>query len=309
MWTKTVTGTGSGRARRGLAVAALVAATTAVGAVAGLGPRAPAQLRLAPLMAGVHDVRALAAHIERAWDERPRTVPGRRAIASASSYAAARGGAVSFAAIDSRGRLRGRAVNRRYSAASVVKAMVLAAELRRLAPEPLDPLTRHLLGAMITHSDNAAADAIYARVGDVGMLEVAERTGMERFEIAGHWGNARIAAADMARFFGDLDRILPRRHRDYGKGLFGSIDPSQSWGIPDAAGDRWGVRLKGGWLPDRALVHQAAELRERSGPREVSLAILTDEMPSHEYGIETVRGIAARLLGAGPQVSGRKAGG
>jgi hypothetical protein len=43
-------------------------------------------------------------------------------------------------------------------------------------------------------------------------------------------------------------------------------------------------------------VHQAAELRERGGPRELSLAILTDEQPSHDYGVETLEGVAARLL-------------
>ncbi|MDP9189503.1 MAG: hypothetical protein M3O25_09670, partial [Actinomycetota bacterium] len=80
------------------------------------------------------------------------------------------------------------------------------------------------------------------------------------------------------------------------KGLLGSIVESQRWGIPAAAGDRWAVRFKGGWLPDHALVHQAAELRERKGDRELSIAILTDVQPSFEYGIDTVRGVAERLL-------------
>ena len=39
-----------------------------------------------------------------------------------------------------------------------------------------------------------------------------------------------------------------------------------------------------------------AELRERDGPRELSMAVLTDDQPSHEYAIETVRGVAERLL-------------
>ena len=71
---------------------------------------------------------------------------------------------------------------------------------------------------------------------------------------------------------------------------------SQSWGIPAAAGERWAVRFKGGWLPDHALVHQAAELRERDGARELAIVVLTDEQPSHDYGVETVRGVAERLL-------------
>ena len=71
--------------------------------------------------------------------------------------------------------------------------------------------------------------------------------------------------------------MLVRRYREYAKGLLGSITESQRWGIPAAAGDRWAVRFKGGWLPDHALVHQAAELRERHGPRQLSIVVLTDE--------------------------------
>jgi hypothetical protein len=225
-------------------------------------------------------------------------VPAGSALDAASEFAAGRSGLVSFATIDSRGRLRGRDINRLYSGASVVKAMVLAAELRRLveADEPVDPATGSLLSAMIRFSDNDAADAIYARVGDAGLLAVAERARMTGFEIAGHWGNAQITAADMARLFAELDRVLPRRHREFGQELLGSVTAAQSWGIPEAAGNRWAVRFKGGWLPDKALVHQAGELREHGGMREISIAVLTDEQPSHGYGVETVRGVAERLL-------------
>ena len=229
---------------------------------------------------------------------RPATVPTDGAIAEAAEYAAARGGAVSFAVIDSRGRLRGHDAERLYSAASTVKAMVLAAELRRMAAagEPVDDSSDALLGAMIRYSDNEAADAVYARVGDAGMTAVAEGAGMTNFQIAGHWGNAQVTAADMARFFGDLEGAFPRRHLGYAQNLLGSVIASQSWGIPAVAGADWGVRFKGGWLPDHALVHQAAELRERGGPREIAVAILTDEQPSHGYGVETLEGVAARLL-------------
>jgi hypothetical protein len=228
----------------------------------------------------------------------PRALPTSEWIEEAWRYAGERGGLVSFAVIDSRGRLRGHEMDRLYSAASLVKVMVLAAELRRLASEgtPIDEGTDSLLSSMIRYSDNAAADAIYARVGDEGMHEVAERAGMTGFEIAGHWGNAQITAGDMARFFAELDEMFPTAHVDYAQGLLASVIPSQSWGIPVAAGERWAARFKGGWLPDHALVHQAAELREVGGPREFAVAILTDEQPSHSYGVETVEGVAARLL-------------
>ena len=238
--------------------------------------------------------------------ERKPKIPSAAALRDAWDFARGRTGIVSLAVVNSDGELRGKQEDRRYASASVVKAMLLAAEIRRLkhGGEGLDSTTDSLLTSMITVSDNEAADAIYARVGDQGLFDVARRAGMTRFTVAGHWGNAQIAAADMARFFGDLDRVLARRHREYAKGLLGSIDESQSWGIPAAAGDRWAVRFKGGWLPDHALVHQAAELRERDGNRELAIVVLTDEQPSHDYGVDTVRGVAERLLGAARSAGG-----
>lgn len=229
---------------------------------------------------------------------RGEAVPSAAAMRAAWRYAATRGGAVSIAAVNSEDELRGRAEDRRYAAASVVKSMLLAAELRRLkqSGEELDSETAALLGAMIARSDNEAADAIYARVGDAGLEAVAKRSGMRRFTVSGHWGNAQITAADMALMFADLDRVLVKLHREYALKLLGSVVEEQRWGIPQAAGDWWAARFKGGWLPDHALAHQAAELRQRNGPRKLSLAILTDDQPSHEHAVETVRGIAERLL-------------
>lgn len=226
----------------------------------------------------------------------PRKIPSAAALDRAREYAAGRSGVASFAVVNSEGKLRGRRLNRRFPAASTVKAMLLAAEVRRLRHSPIDGSTDSLLTAMITRSDNEAADAIYDRVGDAGLFEIAKRARMTRFEVAGAWGNAQVAAGDLARFFGGLDRVFVKRHREYAKGLLGSIVEDERWGIPAAAGDKWAVRFKGGWLPDHALAHQAAELRERHGPRELSIAVLTDDMPSFEYATDTVREVAERLL-------------
>jgi beta-lactamase class A len=234
-----------------------------------------------------------------AFHRAPPVVPAAPAIAEARRFAADRAGLVSFAVVDSRGRHHGLGGDRGYVTASVVKAMLLAAELRRLAREglELDATTDAALRAMITYSDNGAADTIYSRVGDVGLLEVARSAGMTRFSVEGYWGNAQITATDMTRLFADLDRALPPRFREFGLGLLGSVIPEQSWGIPAGAGERWAVRFKGGWRSTALgqLVHQVAELRD--GGRTVAIAVLTDGQPTQAYGIETVRGIAARLVG------------
>lgn len=223
-------------------------------------------------------------------------------LEDAESFVADRDGTVSFAIVSPRGEMRGRDEHALFTCASVVKSMLLAAELHRLADsgQPLDSATRSLLEQMITISDNDAATAIYARVGDEGLYRVAKDAGMEDFEVQYSWGFAKISAADMARMFARLDRVLPERYLEYGKGLLGSITPEQSWGIPAIAEPRgWSVRFKGGWLVTDAgqLVSQAAELR-RPG-RTLGMAVLSDGDPSMAYGIETVQGVASRLLAGG----------
>lgn len=226
-----------------------------------------------------------------------RAFPGDVAFNDAWGYARDRGGLISLAAIDSEGRLHSFDGARPYVSASVVKALLLAAELRRLdsAGLALDAATRAQLAQMVTLSDNDAADAVYSRVGDAGLVEIARRAGMQSFSVSGYWGNAQITADDMARFMWRLERVLAGPHREFGLGLLGSIVSSQRWGIPLGA-PGWAVRFKGGWRATDLgqQVHQAAELR-RDG-RRISLAVLTDAQPSQPYAIETLRGVAERLV-------------
>ncbi|UJA18859.1 hypothetical protein HJD18_00665 [Thermoleophilia bacterium SCSIO 60948] len=236
-------------------------------------------------------------------------LPAATAIRDAEDWARTRGEDVAFAVVDSEGELEGVHEDERFICASIVKSMLLVAELRRLAAEgsPLDPETAALLTAMITYSDNDAADAIYARVGDEGMAEVADLYGMKRLQLNGYWAASFVTAADMARMFSDLERPIPPEHREFALGLLGSVIPEQSWGVPAAAKtsrEGWQVRFKGGWRPTDTgwLANQAAELRD--GDETLAIAVMTDGQPDFAYATDTVEGIAARLL-AEPS-SGRK---
>jgi hypothetical protein len=230
---------------------------------------------------------------------RPQLVPTVAAVHRAWRYARRRGGLVSIAVVDTRGRLRGRRAGVPYVSASLVKPLLLVAELRRLrrAGAPLDAATAGLLRAMITFSDNDAADAIYARTGDAGLVAVARSARMRRFAAGGHWAAARLTAADMARFFSRLRRLTAGPHRRTALRLLASVVEEQRWGLPRAAGRRWTVRFKGGWRTTLRgeLVHQAGRLHR--GRRDLAIAILTDGQPSRGHAIRTVHGIAARLLG------------
>ena len=276
-----------------------MAALVAVLPLQGRKPRAAtiAKFSIAPRFGGTSLV------VEEA-EEAP--IPRVGSLARAWRYARARGGDVSIAVVDSTGRLRGRRAGKRYISASVVKAMLLVAELRRLraSGEPLDDDTARLLEVMITLSDNDAADAIYLRVGDAGLLEVARRARMRRFGAHGYWASSGITAADMARLFARMPRLLPRRFRRAGLAMLAGVVEGQRWGIPEIAEPRWKVFFKGGWRTTGTgeLVHQVALLRR--GGRRVAIAVLTDGQPSHEYAVDTVQGAARRLLRAGPRRAG-----
>jgi beta-lactamase class A len=248
-------------------------------------------------------------HPHKAWP--PAAYPPPDAVRRAQRFAAERGD-VSFAVIDRPLGLRGYDYDRQFSSASASKALLLAAELRRLqrAHLPLDAQTRALLEPMITYSDNGAADAVYAQVGDEGLDEVAERAGMGDFEATpGFWGGDQITAADMARFFYRLDANLPGPHRAYAKRLLARITPVERWGIPEAVGGGWSIWFKGGWRPPGGehnsgpVTHQAALLEHRRGER-LALAVLTDEAPWGGGGFEAIERVARRLLATPPPYRG-----
>jgi Beta-lactamase enzyme family len=236
--------------------------------------------------------------------DRPRlapdaSLPRGRELAAARRYARTRDGLVSFAVVDSQRKLHCYHCRMRYVSASLVKAMLLVAYLDHLAAEarPLTTSDRFLLDAMIAVSDNAAATAAYWRAGgDAALHRLARRAGMRSFDIFGSWETAQLTAADQARFFAHLQRLTPRRYWPYTHQLLSSVVSWQSWGIPQASRPRWRTLFKGGWRGTERgdLVHQAARLER--GSKMIAIAVLTDGNPSHRYGRETVRGIAARLL-------------
>jgi hypothetical protein len=223
--------------------------------------------------------------------------PTQEQVRTAAAWAADRKGAVAWAVVDSSGRIHGRRATRLYASASVSKALLLVAALRRVGDRrPVPPDLAGLLGPMIRTSDNGAARAVYARLGgDAAFRDVARAARLRRLGLRRSWASLGVSAGDVARFFRVADRLVPRRHRPYARGLLEHIHPRQSWGIPVALRpDGWRVLFKGGWRGHR-IVHQGA-LAERDGHR-VALAVLTSDNPTHEYGRRTLEGVARRLLG------------
>jgi hypothetical protein len=215
-------------------------------------------------------------------------------VAAAKRFARGRAGLVSFVVLDERGRLSGLGRTVPHRSASVSKAMLMVAALRRASERHLTARERRLLRAMVTVSDNDAADEVYGELGgDRALVAVAALARMRHFRAAGHWSQAQLTAVDQARLFLRIDRLVPLAHRAYARALLSSIVSYERWGIAPVAARR-GLRIyfKGGWRP--GITHQVA-LLER-GRRRIALAVLTTGEPSIPYGERTIEGIAARVL-------------
>ena len=92
-------------------------------------------------------------------------LPSRRALLAARRFAAAREGRVSFAVLGPGGRIIGPGTDTTYESASLVKAMILVAYLRKVAAEEREPTELELLrmGDMIRVSDNFSATTLWTR--------------------------------------------------------------------------------------------------------------------------------------------------
>jgi catechol 2,3-dioxygenase-like lactoylglutathione lyase family enzyme len=212
------------------------------------------------------------------------------------AYARGRTGTVAFAVGRPGGKIRGRNLDHEFFSASVVKAMLALAVVREAGHRALTATERGLLHPMITVSDNDAASAVYRRVGGAGLYRVAAAAHMTHFRDVGNWADSHITAADQVRLFLRIDKLAPKRHRAYLRGLLASIIPGQRWGIAPVAEARgFHIMFKGGWRTN--ISHQVA-LLERDGQR-IALAVLTSGAPD-PYGRLTETGVAERVLAKRP---------
>jgi hypothetical protein len=226
--------------------------------------------------------------------------PAPSAVARAASYLRGRIGRTAFAVVDSEGRLSGVNTHRTFVSASVVKAMLLVAYLRRLdsrGQHTVDPTSNSFLYPMINVSDNAAATHTWSIVGNSGLYAMAHTAGMTDYSVSTDWASSQISAADQARFFFEMDSLIPREFVGYARRLLSTIAGFESWGIPAVARPRgYTVFFKGGWRGTSLgqLVHQIGRLEGHS--RTFSIAVMTDGDPSMGYGISTIQGVTSALL-------------
>ena len=126
----------------------------------------------------------------------------RAGVSAARTYAESREGTVAFAVRTERG-MAGLSVDQRFQSASVVKAMLLVAYLRRwsVRERALRPADRNLLTPMVRWSSNVDATRVRGALPPGSLARLTRRAGMLRFAEAPWWGESLITARDQTRFF------------------------------------------------------------------------------------------------------------
>jgi beta-lactamase class A len=224
----------------------------------------------------------------------------RENIRAAKHWAEDRAGHVGFAFYDDCRRTVGWHEGEAFASASVVKAMMLVAYLRKgnVPHRDLRRSEKRVLRPMIEKSDNDAANEIYVAVGAEGLNALARDARLKHFHTEPVWGATTLTPATQARFFAHIERYIPTRHQRYAMRLLANVVPRQRWGLPPVQPRGWRIYFKGGWAQSSTeggwRINQVATLRTRR--RDIGVAVMTRQNPSKKYGTETIEGVGKRLL-------------
>jgi len=190
--------------------------------------------------------------------------------------------------------------DRRFYSASVVKATILAALLRKLmqAHRYLTSAQRTLATEMITESDNAAASALWAEVGRPSLQHFLNLASMKQTKLGpgGYWGLTLITAHDqilLLKVLTSKNQVLDYASRSYELSLMARVIASQRWGVPAGAPADVTVHVKNGWLPYPGDDWHINSIGSFSGHhRNYLIVVLTANNPSMPYGVDTVQDVA-----------------
>ncbi|WP_371673656.1 class A beta-lactamase-related serine hydrolase [Streptomyces sp. NBC_00289] len=190
-----------------------------------------------------------------------------------------------------------------YDTASIIKVDILAATLLQAqdAGRHLSEQERTQAEEMIQHSDNAAANALWRRIGMAPGLEAAnKRLGLTSTTggTGGKWGLTRTTATDQIRLLRAVFDTgwasdaapagLSEVSRSYIRTQMAHIAVEQAWGV-SAASDS-GSALKNGWLQrtTTGLWDINSVGRITAGGRHYLVAVLSDGSTSMQGGIALV---------------------
>jgi beta-lactamase class A len=188
---------------------------------------------------------------------------------------------------------------RHFDSASIVKAIILGALLRwhQETGKPLSAWEKEQATLMITESDNDAATRLWDEVGMSRLQHFLNLAAMSETQLGqdGYWGLTQVTAHDEMLLLELLtvpNPVLANSSRSYELGLMSKVIAGQRWGTPTGAPRDVTVQVKNGWLPDGTGWHINSIGAFTGKNKNYMIAVLTDDSPSEQYGIDTVEDVA-----------------
>jgi hypothetical protein len=188
---------------------------------------------------------------------------------------------------------------RHFDSASIVKAIVLAA-LLRWSQERGTPLTadeRSNATLMITQSDNDATTDLWDELGMARLQHFLDLAKMNETELGtdGYWGLTGVTADDEMLLLELLTKenpVLWNSSRAYELDLMARVIDWEAWGVTAGTPSDVTWHVKNGWLPDDAGWHINSIGAFTGDGKDYMIAVLTDDNPSEQYGIDTIENVA-----------------
>jgi hypothetical protein len=192
-----------------------------------------------------------------------------------------------------------------FDTASIVKADILAVLLLQLqqAGASIGAADRQLAARMIEDSDNAAASALWAVVGEGPGLKAGNAAlGLNQTVPGpgGYWGLTTTTITDQLRLLAVLTSArspLSAAARGYELSLMRDVEAGQNWGITKAASTGTRPAVKNGWLPvgpQGLWVINSIGVISHAG-HQLAIAVLSAGNPSQSAGISLVQAAATTV--------------
>ena len=192
--------------------------------------------------------------------------------------------------------------DRHFDSASIVKTIILGALLRwhQETGRPLSAAEKEKARLMITQSDNGAATALWDEVGMRRLQHFLDLAKMQQTQLGlyGYWGLTQVTTHDemlLLELLTTPNSVLTVSSRSYELGLMAKVIPGQRWGTPAGAPAGVTVHVKNGWLPDNTGWHINSTGAFTGKNKNYLMAMLTDDNPSEQYGIDTIERVARQV--------------
>ncbi|HWC24088.1 MAG TPA: serine hydrolase [Flexivirga sp.] len=229
------------------------------------------------------------------------------------SYQASRGGTFSVALYDRRNHTTFSYQSTwRNETLSIVKVLIMATVLRRCQERRVNLTSTQVSQAyaMMTRSDNTAANALLTWAGVSNVRRVAALYGMTSTVIQGGttagasnwWGYSTTTARDQIVLMTGIiwgTTVISVANRDYLKRLMAQVISSQRWGVcapPLPTSNAWNT--KNGWGPRTGGYRLNSVGHIYGNARNYNAVILSRAPQGFYYGRDTVNGVSKILYSA-----------